>query len=83
MTGVRSGRFASSTGVGTATMWKSAAFRSLGSVVKRMSAWARSASWTSSVLSWPALRAATRAALMSKPTTRASLPNATATGRPT
>jgi len=82
--GLKSGMWASSTGVGTATMMMSASASIAGSSV--YTAWRASASWASSSSregSVPRRQASTLAVAMSKPMVRICLPNSTTRGRPT
>ena len=82
--GSRSGVLLASIGVGTVTIWKSAAPRSSGRDEKRSPGARSSSGSTSRVRSSPCDSSATRRASMSKPTTwNPARPNAEATGRPT
>jgi hypothetical protein len=80
----RSGRFASSIGVGTVTMKKSAARRSIGSALNRKFPLRRSSGSTSRVRSWPARSSVMRSREMSNAMTPCpARANAAATGSPT
>ena len=82
--GPKSGRFASSTGVGTVTMKTLQPVNATGSAVSLSRVAAASASGpVSPVWSRPAPSSEMRPGSMSKPSVSNCLPNSTASGRPT